>query len=140
MTTENGYALFQYVPENGTRDPFTITASADGLTDAVISESILTSNETIDESEIPNQFELHQNYPNPFNPTTVISYQLSKNSEVKLEVFDITGRRVANLVNERKTAGSYDTIFNANGLSSGVYFYKLKAGNFEKIKKMVLVK
>lgn len=140
VTTENGYALFQYVPENGTRNPFTITASADGLTDAVITENVVTSNENSDETEIPSRFELYQNYPNPFNPTTVISYQLSENSEVRLDVFDITGRKVANLVNERKAAGFYETTFNANGLSSGVYFYTLKAGDFEHIKKMVLVK
>lgn len=140
VTTDGGYAMFSYAPEGGTSEPFTITASSEGLASAVINESIVTSNEQDEEIEIPGRFDLQQNYPNPFNPSTVISYQLSMNSDVTLEVFDVAGRKVATLVNQKKAAGSYETIFNASGLSSGVYFYKLKSGNFEQIKKMVLVK
>lgn len=83
---------------------------------------------------------LSQNYPNPFNPTTVISYQLPESSLVQLNVFDLTGRKVATLVNEQKAAGSYSVNFNAGTLSSGVYFYTIKAGNFTQTKKMLLVK
>jgi Secretion system C-terminal sorting domain len=85
-------------------------------------------------------FELAQNYPNPFNPSTVISYQLLVFSDVKLEVFDIVGRKMATLVNERRAAGSYRATFNAANLSSGIYFYRLQAGNFTLTKKMLLVK
>jgi trimeric autotransporter adhesin len=90
--------------------------------------------------EKPRFFALSQNYPNPFNPSTVIGYQLSVLSEVKLEVFDMLGRNVATLVNARQTVGSYQTTFNAASLSSGIYFYKLQAGNFTQTRKMLLVK
>lgn len=85
-------------------------------------------------------FTLSQNYPNPFNPTTTISYQLPVTSNVKLKVYDILGREVATLVNEEKPAGSYEVEFNGSGLSSGIYFYQLKAGNFIQTKKFVLMK
>ncbi|MFN3345700.1 MAG: T9SS type A sorting domain-containing protein, partial [Chloroherpetonaceae bacterium] len=91
---------------------------------------------------VPEKFELAQNYPNPFNPTTVIMYQLPLSSDVKLEVFDVLGRKVATLVNARQEAGSYVANFNASAynLTSGVYFYRLQAGNFTETKKMMLVK
>ena len=88
----------------------------------------------------PNHFELSQNYPNPFNPVTVISYQLSAVSDVRLVVFDLLGREVERLVNEKKDAGNYSVNFSGSHLPSGVYFYKLSAGNFYEIKKMMLVK
>jgi photosystem II stability/assembly factor-like uncharacterized protein len=85
-------------------------------------------------------FALEQNYPNPFNPSTAIRYQLSAVSDVRLEVFDMLGRKVSTLVNERQAAGSYQATFNAAGLASGIYFYKLQAGSFSETKKMMLVK
>ncbi len=83
-----------------------------------------------------------QNYPNPFNPSTVISYQLPVNSLVSLKVYDAIGREVATLVNEVKEAGSYDVQLSMNSyqLSSGVYFYKLTAGKYSAVKKLVLMK
>jgi hypothetical protein len=89
---------------------------------------------------IPEQFHLEQNYPNPFNPTTVISYQLSASSDVNLMVYDVLGREVAVLVNERKTAGSYSVTFNARGLASGVYFYRLRADDFVETKRLILIR
>jgi hypothetical protein len=86
------------------------------------------------------EFALEQNYPNPFNPSTGIRYQVSRVSDVRLEVFDMLGRKVSTLVNERQSAGSYEVSFNAAGLASGVYFYKLSAGSFVQTKKMLLVK
>ena len=88
----------------------------------------------------PKQFALEQNYPNPFNPTTLISYQLPVASEVSLKVYDVLGKEIATLVNERQEAGTYHFNFNASSLSSGVYFYRIKAGNFVSTKKMMLVK
>ena len=88
----------------------------------------------------PNSFGLSQNYPNPFNPVTVISYQLSVISDVKLVVFDLLGREVATLVNEKKAAGSYTASFDGANLTSGVYLYKLTAGNYSETRKMTLVK
>jgi hypothetical protein len=75
----------------------------------------------------PGGFRLFPNYPNPFNPKTVIRYQLSAASEVRLVVYDLIGREVAELVNERKLPGSYQVTFDAPGLASGVYFYRLEA-------------
>jgi hypothetical protein len=92
------------------------------------------------EAGLPRTFELAQNYPNPFNPTTLISYQLPVASDVSLKVYDVLGREVMTLVNGKQEAGSYNLNFNASNLSSGVYFYRLQAGNFVSTKKMMLVK
>ncbi len=74
-------------------------------------------------------FELFENYPNPFNPSTAISYQLSAVSDVQLSVFNVLGQKVRTLVNERQAAGNHSVIFNASGLASGVYVYKLSTEN-----------
>jgi hypothetical protein len=89
---------------------------------------------------VADDFSLDQNYPNPFNPSTTIRYQVSGSSNVSLEVYDILGNEVATLVNEEKPAGSYEVKFNAAGLSSGIYFYKLQAGSLVETKKMILLR
>jgi sugar lactone lactonase YvrE/fibronectin type 3 domain-containing protein len=86
------------------------------------------------------KYELGQNYPNPFNPTTTIEYAMPQAGVVTLKVYDVLGREVTTLVNERKAAGNYAVPFNGSGLASGVYFYKLTAGNFTATKKLLLVK
>ncbi len=88
----------------------------------------------------PATFSLFQNFPNPFNPTTVINYQLPVNTLVRLKVYDALGRLVRTLVNENQTAGTHSVTFNASNLSSGVYFYRLSAGNFVSTKKLMLLK
>jgi photosystem II stability/assembly factor-like uncharacterized protein len=99
-----------------------------------------TNNITQTSSEIPDNFELYQNYPNPFNPGTSIKYSIMKGSKVLLTVFDITGREVAELVNQYQAPGSYEYRFDGNRLNSGVYYYKISAGEFASVKKMLLVK
>ncbi|MCH7722724.1 MAG: T9SS type A sorting domain-containing protein, partial [Bacteroidetes bacterium] len=89
---------------------------------------------------IPEQYALFQNYPNPFNPTTILKYQILELSFITLTVYDVKGNEIATLVNKEKPAGSYAVEFNATGLPSGIYFYKLQAGNFVEIKKLVLMK
>jgi pimeloyl-ACP methyl ester carboxylesterase len=91
-------------------------------------------------SSIPNKFELYQNYPNPFNPNTTIKYSIPYASIVKIQIYDIMGREVATLVNEVKSAGTYSTTFNAEKMSSGVYFYRIQAGSFTQTKKFVLLR
>lgn len=93
-----------------------------------------------DEKLIADKFELLQNYPNPFNPTTSIQYVISNNEFVTLKIYNILGDEVAILVNEEKEQGVYNLTFNATGLSSGMYLYKLQAGSFVETKKMVLLR
>jgi hypothetical protein len=101
----------------------------------------LNSGIKIINSEIPESFELYQNYPNPFNPSTQIEFSIPKNtSQVKLTVFDITGKIISTLVEEKLNAGTYKADFYGEGLSSGIYFYKLETSEFTETKRMVLIK
>ena len=94
----------------------------------------------INAGSIPTRFELDQNYPNPFNPATAIRYQLPANSFVTLKVYDVLGNEVKTLVNQNQNAGHYQITFEAKNLASGLYFYQLKAGDNNLIKKMILMK
>jgi len=93
-----------------------------------------------DEPNLPTKFNLMQNYPNPFNPSTTIDYSFPHNSVITLKVYDVLGNEITTLVNEEKQAGIYEFEFNAIGLPSGIYFYQLKADDFTKTKKMILLK
>jgi len=91
-------------------------------------------------SNTPEKYELFQNYPNPFNPTTTITYSLPKSSFVTLTIYDLLGREVTTLVNEEKHSGTYKVTWNAQNKPSGIYFYKITAGGYSKINKMILLK
>ncbi|MDQ3022710.1 MAG: SBBP repeat-containing protein [Bacteroidota bacterium] len=91
-------------------------------------------------SEVPDNFSLSQNYPNPFNPSTKIKFQIKESGIVTLSVFDMLGKEVATIVNEKLKAGSYEETFDGTGLTSGVYFYKLQTDGFIETKRMTLVK
>ena len=92
-------------------------------------------------SEIPTKYDLYQNYPNPFNPTTKIKFDLPKQSVVTLKIYDIAGREISSLINNQQyNAGAHSFDFNASNLASGVYFYRIQAGDFTEIKKMMLIK
>jgi hypothetical protein len=95
---------------------------------------------SVEENISPSEFILYQNYPNPFNPSTKIEFRIADFEFVNLKVYDILGNEVATLVNENKPTGSYEVIWFTENLPSGVYFYRLQAGQFNQIKKMVLVK
>lgn len=103
------------------------------------SDRTSVSNEQ-DHLDLPASIQLSQNYPNPFNPTTQISYTLPKAANVQLTITNTLGQRVATLVNQPKSAGKYTVNFDASALSSGVYFYTVKADNFIETKKMLLIK
>ena len=94
----------------------------------------------VEDGMVAADYRLEQNYPNPFNPTTKISYALQNPELVSLKVFDVLGREVASLVNQYQTAGNHKVSFNAANLASGIYFYKLEAGSFQSIKKLILLK
>ena len=109
---------------------------------AVNNEEIKAVKAIVDES-LPADYDLQQNYPNPFNPTTKIIYSLPQASFTTLKIYDMLGREVACLVNELKSAGTHEVEFNASsvgGLSSGMYVYKINAGSFQSVKKMILAK
>ncbi len=90
--------------------------------------------------QIAGKFELAQNYPNPFNPATTISYTLPQQEFVKLIVYDITGRVISTLINEHQTAGEHKIKWNANSISTGIYFYRIQAGEMDQVKKMILLR
>jgi hypothetical protein len=93
-----------------------------------------------DENISVNRFSLKQNYPNPFNPTTTINYSLAKQGNVKLSVYDITGSKVATIVNENKPAGNYAVKFNGGNLASGIYLYRLESEGYNASRKFILMK
>jgi len=91
-------------------------------------------------SKIPSEFSLSQNYPNPFNPTTKIQFDIPKANNVLIKIYDIAGKEINTLVNEKFDAGTYETEWHAENYSSGVYFYTLTAGEFKETKRMILAK
>jgi hypothetical protein len=93
-----------------------------------------------DNNYIPSTYSLSQNYPNPFNPTTTIKFDLPVDGLITLEIYDILGRKISTLINEHRQAGSYEQVFDASSISSGVYLYKLQAGTFTSSKKLILLK
>jgi hypothetical protein len=113
-------------------------AGSSSLDYAVVKYAPFTGISNINETATG--FELKQNYPNPFNPTTNIEFQVAESGFVSIKVYDIQGREVQSLVNESLNSGKYSINFNAAGLSSGTYFYKIMTSSFTDIKKMMLVK
>jgi hypothetical protein len=118
--------------------------STDGVIDLIVDEERpAAGNEgQIDFKDLttPKTYDLSQNYPNPFNPSTTIEYSIPNDAVVSLKIFDVLGKEVATLVNEQKATGTYIVNWNASNFSSGLYFYRLNAGEFSQTKKMFLVK
>jgi len=116
---------------------FDLSTNESGL--SKVDSTILTGISKLPNST-PTTYALSQNYPNPFNPSTIISFDIPKQSYVKLVVYNVLGRSVKTLVDEEKSPGSYNVIFDASNMSSGVYFYRITAGNFAVTKKLLLLK
>ncbi len=125
MTGEGSYDILE--PDSYTQ--FRFFVNYNNATDIFIEEPL-----------VPGKTELVQNFPNPFNPSTEISFKLKEATNVKLQVYDITGKQMVTLIDHYLTAGSHSVPFNASSLSSGVYFYQLKAGSFIQTKKMLLLR
>jgi hypothetical protein len=102
-----------------------------------ICDTVLTS---VGEERYSITYLLAQNYPNPFNPATTINYQIPEAGWVMIKIYDVLGREIRTLVNEEKKSGRYQVKFNAADLASGIYLYKMQAGNFVSIKKLILMK
>jgi hypothetical protein len=104
------------------------------------SETATTALLSIASSPVVTAYALEQNFPNPFNPSTTIQYALPNAGDVRLTVFNVLGQEAATLVNENKPAGTYSVQFDASRLASGLYFYRLQAGSYVEMKKLVLLK
>jgi hypothetical protein len=91
-------------------------------------------------SDVPTTFSLEANYPNPFNPQTTIAFALPEATHVTIQVFDLLGQKVADLVNGQKEAGTHTLVFDAQGLASGMYLYRMQAGSFEQHRTMLFLK
>lgn len=127
----NSYAFTQYHGGYGHgSDMVTISGTIAGGTTNVRENNV----------QIPESFELYQNFPNPFNPETIITFSLPVETTVTLEIFNIVGQKVAKLIDEHVNTGRHEITFYAGELSSGVYLYRLRAGDVVKTRKMMLVR
>ena len=150
---DSSWQNLNFLPNNNFTSP-SLTCNKDGevwaamcseskidtASDIVVYHSNITSINRKVENILPIKFGLLQNYPNPFNPTTTIRYQIPKQSQVTIKIFDVLGKEVAALLNAVQKAGAHEVEWNAKDFASGVYFYQIRAGEFIAIKKMLLIK
>jgi hypothetical protein len=113
----------------------TLSRSAQRAYDSISTVSVMNIS-----TEVPNKYNLMQNYPNPFNPMTNVKFSIINSGNVKLVVYDIQGREVQTLVNEKLNGGTYEVSFDGSKLTSGVYFYQLVSGDYRETKKLMLLK
>jgi Secretion system C-terminal sorting domain len=129
----------------------TISANVDNLQGSLMNEYGTIENDSLARSamnqivvlqspEIVTTYALSQNYPNPFNPATIISYQIPKDGRVTIKILDVIGREVTTLVDEFKSSGQYSVKFDAPRFSTGIYFYSIKSGDYNAMKKMALIR
>ena len=143
MTLDQSTATLNWTPAHdqvGTHDPIVIAENSVGADTLQIEITVNTLTDVTGQSELPTAFALMQNYPNPFNPVTVIEYDCPHSCFVTLEVLDALGKTVAVPISRNQTAGSYSISFDGTFLASGIYFYRLKAGSFSQMHKMMLIK
>ncbi|MFB3055680.1 MAG: T9SS type A sorting domain-containing protein, partial [Ignavibacteriaceae bacterium] len=136
---------FQFIPD--VTGSYVIQHTVHGFSGTLIVDKPIISGATTPQA-VPEEYTLFQNYPNPFNPTTKITFYIPQLSFVTLKVYDVLGNEIATFVNEEKPTGSYEVEFNTSDLPSGIYFYRLQAGDpsiksrqsFVETKKMLLLK
>jgi len=136
------YLIVSFTPDTIGNYDATLNIESDGGNTSIALTGNGTSGTGIDNKELlfPTEFSLYQNYPNPFNPVTNISFALPKAGNVKLEIYNALGQKVADLLNKYKPAGYHSVKFDGSRLASGVYYYKIQAGKYVQVKKMLLVK
>ncbi len=117
-----------------------LRANVEYILGTFFAEEKITISDDVLFNNIPKQFSLAQNYPNPFNPSTMISYQLPITSYVEVAIYNLLGERISTLVSEKQQSGEYQVQWNAGAFSSGIYYYKLRAGAFQQVRKMIFVK
>jgi len=139
MATANVTDLYHFDFHRIDNIIYGFAVSRNGAVIKLVDSVLLTSKKELS-SEVPGDFCLYQNYPNPFNPSTFISFDIPKNSHIRLVVYDALGREAAVLVNETLQAGHHEYSWNARGFPSGVYYYRLQAAGFGETKRMVLAK
>ncbi len=139
-TTAGANGVFSYEITDPSVEAVSLTATTINGNTSAFGYLELITGVVRDDNKIPASFSLLQNYPNPFNPSTTIKFSLPKGGMVSLKIFNSLGEEVEELINEMKPAGNYSVSFDAGKLASGIYLYKLSAGNFNQIKKMILVK
>ena len=130
----------QWIISNGNCSFYDSFGRGYSFTSAEINVFYSPITDVIESNEVINKFSLSQNYPNPFNPSTALKYEIPKESYITLKVYDILGREVVTLVNQQQKTGYYEVDWNAVNNSSGIYFYKIQAGEFVATKKMILMK
>ncbi|MFA5405041.1 MAG: T9SS type A sorting domain-containing protein [Ignavibacteria bacterium] len=147
---ENGWLVFKNAPANSVSVSIRYIASHDldfavsnwdntGIGNYVFKNNIVIGiNKSI--AEIPGEYKLYQNYPNPFNPTTIIRFKIKDSRFTTLKIYDLLGKEIATLVSENLKPGEYEINFDASDITSGIYFYKLKSGDFSETKKMMMIK
>jgi len=139
--SEEGNLEFQVPSEP--KSEYEVTVKVTDQKDTVSTTSIINIKDVVavyKENSTPNHFTLNQNYPNPFNPTTTIIYGLPERSKVNISIFDIQGRQIKTLIDERQNPGYHRVKWNAKGMPTGMYFYRMKTKGFTKVKKCLLVK
>jgi hypothetical protein len=130
------------LPDGGSQYFFVVKAFdlSGNLSEASNESSTTISTDIFDEAETPEQYFIEQNYPNPFNPSTSITYKVPETANVTITLYDMLGRKLSTLVNERKTAGSYQITLDMSSYSSGIYLYRMQSGTFVKTRRLTLIK
>ena len=142
ISTDNGGNWVQNNSGLAEWNVYSLVINSENYLFSGIKYGVYRSTSPTDENNLysPSNYSLMQNYPNPFNSSTTITYEIPESGLILIKVYDILGREVATLVNEEKPSGSYKMQFTAKGMTSGIYFYQLKAGNYSETRKMILLR
>jgi hypothetical protein len=142
--SEGGYGIIFGDTLSGCSNPMTsqilVEISNDGYVFWYDILTIVVTDIEGSKLKLPKTFALQQNYPNPFNPSTTIEFDILISSEVIIYVYNIAGQKIRTLLNKKMPAGNHQVKFNAGNLSTGIYFYRIEAGDFQEVKKMILIK